>query len=211
MQPPKLVDGEQIEPDMLPAPGELDLVRRFLNTEQLADYSRGRAAGTVDELPELLRDRSGWAAAFPEAEPGPGDTIERLAAVRADLRALVGAERDAAARLNRWLTELPLALRAIPVGDDLALEYVPVHGAHFAGRLLAVVVRAIAEGSWSRLKACPDCGWVFYDYTRSKTKRWCRMLAGQDGRGCGTIAKVRRYRQKRRRQPVAGSGAGTPA
>ena len=37
---------------------------------------------------------------------------------------------------------------------------------------------------------------------RSKTKVWCGMLAGEGGRACGTIAKVRRYRQR-----GGGSGA----
>jgi predicted RNA-binding Zn ribbon-like protein len=37
---------------------------------------------------------------------------------------------------------------------------------------------------------------VFYDHTRNASKRWCLMNAGgPNGRACGTIAKVRRYRQ----------------
>jgi predicted RNA-binding Zn ribbon-like protein len=43
---------------------------------------------------------------------------------------------------------------------------------------------------------------VFYDNTRNGGKRWCLMNAGgPDGRACGTIAKVRRYRD---RQAAAG-------
>ena len=70
-----------------------------------------------------------------------------------------------------------------------------------AGDLLAAVVRAIGSGTWQRLKACPDCRWVFYDSTRNASKRWCLMYAGGEGRACGTIAKVRRYRA---RQATAG-------
>jgi predicted RNA-binding Zn ribbon-like protein len=66
-----------------------------------------------------------------------------------------------------------------------------------------VIAQAVKEGTWGRLKACPDCRWAFYDHTRSKTKVWCGMLAGDGGRACGTIAKVRRYRQRRRSDGAA--------
>ena len=66
-----------------------------------------------------------------------------------------------------------------------------------AGWLLAAVVDAIADDTWSRLKSCPDCQWIFYDRTRNRSKVWCDMLAGDaGGRSCGTIAKVNRYRQR---------------
>ncbi|MGQ0418393.1 CGNR zinc finger domain-containing protein, partial [Bacillus sp. HC-TM] len=49
------------------------------------------------------------------------------------------------------------------------------------------------------LKACPDCRWVFYDHSRNGSKRWCGMYAGEEGgRACGTIAKVKNYRAKRK-------------
>ena len=63
--------------------------------------------------------------------------------------------------------------------------------------VLAAVLTAIAEGTWTRLKACPDCRWVFYDHTRNGSKRWCLMTAGgSSGRSCGSIAKVRAYRAR---------------
>ncbi|XXM72328.1 CGNR zinc finger domain-containing protein [Lysinibacillus sphaericus] len=37
----------------------------------------------------------------------------------------------------------------------------------------------------------------FYDGSKSNTKKWCSMNKnGPDGRACGTMAKVRRYREK---------------
>jgi predicted RNA-binding Zn ribbon-like protein len=79
------------------------------------------------------------------------------------------------------------------------------------GRVLGAVVRALQEDTWARLKACPDCQVVFYDHTRSRTKVWCGMLAGgPGGRACGTIAKVRRYRHKRRVQETAVAAAQRP-
>ena len=52
----------------------------------------------------------------------------------------------------------------------------------------------LVEGEPDRLKLCenPDCKWVFYDTTRSRTKRWCAD-------SCGNLMKVRRFRARRQR------------
>lgn len=67
----------------------------------------------------------------------------------------------------------------------------------FLYEMLTIIVESIALNQWQRLKACPDCQWVFYDYSKNGSKRWCSMYAGgPKGRACGTIAKVKRYRGK---------------
>ena len=60
--------------------------------------------------------------------------------------------------------------------------------------LLSIVSRAQLEGSWARFKACPgeDCGWAFYDYSRNQASAWCSMAI------CGSRAKARAYRRRRR-------------
>ena len=63
-----------------------------------------------------------------------------------------------------------------------------------ASALVAIVVGAIAAGRWHRLRACPDCGWVFYDTSRNARRTWCSMTAAGGARGCGSIAKTRAYR-----------------
>jgi predicted RNA-binding Zn ribbon-like protein len=37
-----------------------------------------------------------------------------------------------------------------------------------------------------------ECGWLFLDTSRSRRRRWCDM------RDCGNLAKVRRFRERRR-------------
>jgi predicted RNA-binding Zn ribbon-like protein len=61
-------------------------------------------------------------------------------------------------------------------------------------RLLAIVGTAVADGTWERLKACPreDCEWAFYDRTKNRSGRWCRMDQ------CGNLAKARAFRERRR-------------
>jgi len=40
-------------------------------------------------------------------------------------------------------------------------------------RVLDQIARAITTGRWDRLGACAQCQRVFYDTTRSHTRRWC--------------------------------------
>ncbi len=114
--------------------------------------------------------------------------------LRDDLRRLIESGSAAeAACLNGWIDRL--AVR--PAVADGKVGYWHTGGP--AGDLFAAVLSAVSAGTWKRLKACPDCRWVFYDHTRNGSKRWCLMYAGgPDGRACGTIAKVRRYREKQR-------------
>lgn len=62
------------------------------------------------------------------------------------------------------------------------------------GALAVDLATAQAKGTLDRLKICnaPDCGFVFYDHSRSRTSRWCSMDT------CGNRVKTRRYRQRHR-------------
>jgi CGNR zinc finger len=175
-----------------PAPGELELVRRFLNTWRIPDRTREAA----DELPALLGDERAWEERFPDWPPG--DDEELLRRLRDDLRGALDVTGGWVERLNGWLEGYPMIARVVEEGGEPSIRYEPSAEAGIAGRILAAVAKSVGEGTWPRLKACPDCRWVFYDKSRSKTRVWCGMYAGKGGRACGTIAKVKRYRQKRR-------------
>jgi predicted RNA-binding Zn ribbon-like protein len=59
-------------------------------------------------------------------------------------------------------------------------------------RVLSPVAAALADGSWSRTKACraDDCTWAFYDRSRNRSAVWCEMSV------CGNRTKVRAYRSR---------------
>jgi predicted RNA-binding Zn ribbon-like protein len=65
-------------------------------------------------------------------------------------------------------------------------------------RVLWPVVQSAAELLTSpdlgRVGQCPgeECGWLFLDTSRSGRRQWCDMA------DCGTVAKVRRFRQRHR-------------
>lgn len=60
------------------------------------------------------------------------------------------------------------------------------------GRVLAAVLQAAAEGTWTRLKACRNegCRWTFYDASKNRSGRWCTMEI------CGARSKMRTYRRR---------------
>ena len=43
----------------------------------------------------------------------------------------------------------------------------------FLGGILATLARAMADGSWSRVKSCRNdtCRWLFYDHSRNRRER----------------------------------------
>jgi predicted RNA-binding Zn ribbon-like protein len=50
----------------------------------------------------------------------------------------------------------------------------------------------LRESDLSRIKQCAGehCGWVFFDLTKNKSRRWCEMSV------CGNRAKARRFARK---------------
>jgi predicted RNA-binding Zn ribbon-like protein len=50
----------------------------------------------------------------------------------------------------------------------------------------------------SRLRQCggEECGWMFLDTSRNRSRHWCDM------RDCGNRAKVRRFRKRQQRSPT---------
>ena len=63
-------------------------------------------------------------------------------------------------------------------------------------RILWLVADSAAEmfttADLSRLRQCrgDDCGWIFDDKTRNRSRQWCDM------KDCGNVAKVRRFRSR---------------
>jgi predicted RNA-binding Zn ribbon-like protein len=59
--------------------------------------------------------------------------------------------------------------------------------------VVATMLAAMLDGTWSRLKACRNCHWSFYDYSPNRSATWCSMQL------CGNRAKTRAYRKRRTR------------
>ncbi|HYZ79206.1 MAG TPA: CGNR zinc finger domain-containing protein [Gaiellaceae bacterium] len=159
------------------APEPLRLVQRFVNT---VDHEHGREwIGTTAELADFL--------GCEETEVDVERAHEIREALRMLLRANNGAPLDtyALGAVNRAAAELRLELDeggrvVVAAGDPL-------------GRLVAVAFGAMLEGTWPRLKACRNCKWAFYDYSKNRAASWCSMQL------CGNRLKTRAYRSRRAR------------
>lgn len=160
------------------APGALEQVRELLNSWLIPNDTR-QPEDRFDELASRWR----WTRR----------DAQLIRELRDDLRHVVEEGGTAAGdSLTTWIDRLGMR----PAIDGGQITY--RHDGSPAAGTFAIVMAAISAGSWVRLKACPDCRWVFYDNTRNGSKRWCLMTAGgPNGRSCGTIAKVRRYRDRR--------------
>ena len=174
-----------------PAPDPLRLVQDFVNT---LDVENGTdllsdSAG----LAEWLRDQGLPGSGGPLTSADVAATAELREALRALLRANAGGEPDpqAAAIVNRAAQHAPLRIRLDPAGRA-TLEAAAGDGAAPAA-ILAAVYAGMADGTWTRLKACldPECEWAFYDRSRNRSSHWCDMAA------CGSRHKVRAYRERR--------------
>lgn len=170
------------------APPPLRLVQEFVNT---TDREHGREwLGSTSELAAWLRAR---ALIGPHVGVRPSD-LARAVELREALRDWLVANNTgddgaaALAVLNRAAVRTRLgvefdddgvALRTRARGVDRAL-----------GQIVALVADAVRDGSWDRLKACRNCRWAFYDYSRNRSATWCSMQL------CGNRLKTRAYRRR---------------
>jgi predicted RNA-binding Zn ribbon-like protein len=159
------------------APAPLRLLQLFVNT---ADHENGS---------EWLSDQAALDVWLAEHElPGGVDLREALElreALRALLRANNGKGRSAGA-----VSTVNDAAAALAIGlDDDGL--VRISAGDALGRIVAVAVTAMLDGTWPRLKVCRNCDWSFYDYSKNRSASWCSMQL------CGNRLKTRAYRRRK--------------
>ena len=175
------------------APGQLDVIRRFVNTYDLEDHTD--RVGTPEELKAWLAEEGLLDARARVGE----DDVRHAGRVRAAIRELLlthigrPLDPDAPKTLDAAARRAGLGVRFY--GDGRAAVEPEAKGVDGAiGAMLAIVAASIADGTWDRLKACAadDCHWAFYDHTRNRSGRWCSMAV------CGNRAKVERFRERAR-------------
>jgi predicted RNA-binding Zn ribbon-like protein len=168
-----------------------DLILDFVNTLDLRPYKESL------DSPAAL---GAWLTDHDLLEPGVEATtsdLEEAKRVREALRDLLSAQNElqvdverAGSELDDGICRADLALRFV----DCEMRLVPgvggVRGA--VGRILADVSEAMADGTWSRMKACraEDCRWAFLDTAKNRSRAWCSMQS------CGNRAKVAAYRDR---------------
>ncbi len=181
-----------------PAPGELALVQAFMNTRwDLATERREEILVSAEALRDWLAERG---LIDPRRSLTSRD-LDRALAVRDGLQALAFANNgqtpnqgsiDAMRRASQGAgTEI----RIEPDGPRFVADAARGIDAAIVA-LFAITARAMIDGSWQRLKACPGrrCGWAFYDRSRNLSAHWCSMKL------CGDREKARAYYQRKTRR-----------
>lgn len=136
-----------------------------------------------------LHNELEWLPGWLDERGLPGE-YERARELRESLRSLVLANNGhpldpgAAEIVNRALARIALEL------DDSG-ELVLSAGGDAIDDVVRTVAEAMLDGTWERLKACPNCNWCFYDYSPNRSASWCSMKI------CGNRKKTREYRRRR--------------
>ena len=164
-----------------PAPGRLELVRRFANT---VDPEHGREAL---HSPRQLHDLLVSLGLLDEGARVTQADLDAAHALRDRLRTLARANNGVPTDES---IEAPLIGRVGAADAELAAPH-DVAGALAA--LVGIVYTSMVDGTWPRLKACRReiCQWLFYDRSRNRSGVWCSMAV------CGNRTKTTAYRARR--------------
>src|SRR3954454_12259463 len=188
--------ADEIQPEAAnPAPGELELVRQFVNTLDLEEHEPEKLA-RPDDLAAWLADH-GLTAKRPQAKPAD---LKRAHEVREALRKLLLANNGVPVPTDEPVVVVNRAAARAKVGvafdgaGGVSVKSAAGGVDEGIGNLLAIVARAMTEGYWQRLKACSDeeCQRAFYDKSKNHSAHWCSMAE------CGNRAKARAFRTRQK-------------
>jgi predicted RNA-binding Zn ribbon-like protein len=179
--------------DTAPAPGDLELVQRFLNL-----HDHGPAAETLPPPLEMVRaflvERGLLMGEERFTERDRETALALGSAMRALIRTRAGEpiDDDAVEVLERIAERAGLHPHFRYEHPVLVPSSAGMDGA--MGQLVATAFLAQFDGTWGHLKECADegCRSVFYDRSKNHSGRWCSMES------CGNRAKVRAFRERRR-------------
>jgi len=172
------------------APGELELIRQFVNTRD--EETGWEGLDTAAALETWLVERGLLSAGRRLTERDLATVTEFREVLREELAAHAGHGDGPTAQqhLDDIAAGYPLRVRL-----DGGARLEPEGGAGVApaiARLLATMYDAMALGTWERLKVCRNdaCQWAFYDQSRNHSGTWCSMAI------CGNRMKGRAFRQR---------------
>lgn len=129
-----------------------------------------RDRGALGELDRLRRATLTTALTIADRGDPPADAIDALRRIHAE--GIRRAHASAAPSLEwSWPDQTPARQLAYLLADQ--------------------AVELFRHGPLDRLKACPECRFVFLDASKNNSRRWCSMD------DCGKRAKMSRYIAKR--------------
>jgi len=113
------------------------------------------------------------------------------------VRSGMPAEADVAL-FNTFLQDVSTRLEVVSTANGYELA---CRAADPLERILCEVMRSAADllisNQLERVRQCEECGWLFYDSTRNRSRRWCDMKL------CGNKAKARRHYERVKQKKMA--------
>jgi len=203
MGPPERASDASVVEELLdkalslkPAPTPLHHVQLLLNTRNLlGGYDLLSDEATARRCLALIAARDGHSAPRDRDDA----TLSSLIDVREAVRELLLSHAAGKTPDQRTRERVRAAGAGVRLSVDLDASGTPIvvapRDARGAQRITADVMAAIASADpeqLRRLKACvnPECGWVFFDTSRSRSGTWCAMNV------CGARHKMERYRSR---------------
>ena len=165
------------------------------NYDALVAWAEREGALDSDEAERLRRSAAqhlSEAAAVLEAAVSLRDIVYRI--FSAIGRDEAPAEADVQA-LNDLLPEASARLGIVRTDEGYDWGWV-AHGETPLDRVLWPIIRSAGDLlTWPQLQrvklcAADDCGWLFIDASRNRSRRWCDMS------DCGNRAKAKRFRER---------------
>ncbi len=196
--------GGRLALDFANTVGGMRLVAPVERLNSFADLvSWGRQAGALrDEQARRLRAEGERRPE--EAAAALRHAVEVREALFRVFRAVAEEREPPAADLERVNEELARALahrRIVRRGGrfQLGWEEEPAALDAVLWPVLASAAEVLDQCDCGRVRICgaaatDECSWLFYDETRSGTRRWCSM------KDCGNRAKARRHLERHRRR-----------
>lgn len=136
------------------------------------------------------------------ADPVSPAVVDALVGLRTLMRRIVGSlpagnpSSDDLNALNAILLNAPSVRRLAWAGEKFELEIVPLarDWRWVMAEIAASFADLLVNHDSKRLKICenPNCRGIFYDESKSRTKRWCT------NNKCANLWKVRRFRARKK-------------
>ena len=192
------VDGRKHDPSQKKSLNSLVLGDKLKDYSDLVAWSQHSGIITVSEASRLIKESKQKPAAA-------NAVLARAIALREALyRILKATVMESVPRsidletVNDELLKARKNERLISADEGFKWEWAGEPTA--LDRMLWSIAQSAADflskADLSRLRECggEECGWLFEDTSRNRSRQWCHM---QD---CGNVAKVRRFRTRLREQ-----------
>jgi hypothetical protein len=191
-----------------PAPADLESLLALLNTaERFIEYY-GKRRGWREKLPN--RDAlERWLAdqdIVPEGTELSLDEHRRTLALRDAILQRVGTEDTDEPETLRRLREFGGAARFRVCFDDEGSPDLEAVGDGLESAFatwLWLLVSAVREGRWERVKRCEGCLRIFYDHAPSRITKYCTTRCGDRIRGRRRKTPRKRDYPKKERRAAA--------